>query len=86
MADIVRIVRIPEELYLTRPDLWSRAGLEAYLREHGIDPSRSYGREQTFVQAPASAGAPRAARARRSATPARRPTRGAQAIPVERAA
>jgi hypothetical protein len=78
MADVVRIVRISEELYLTRPDLWSRAGLEAYLREHGIDPRRSYGREQTFVQAPAGTGAPRADRVGRSTAPPRRPTRHAE--------
>jgi hypothetical protein len=86
MADVVRIVRIPEQLFLTRPDLWSRAGLEAYLREHGIDPSRPYGREQTFVQARASAGAPSADRVRRSTGPARRTTRDAEGAPVDRAA
>jgi hypothetical protein len=45
-----RIVRIPEELFLARPELWSRDGLEAYLRENGIDTTRPYTREDTFVQ------------------------------------
>ncbi len=46
----VREVRISEDLMLARPDLWSREGLEAYLREAGIDPSRPYWREEVFVQ------------------------------------
>jgi hypothetical protein len=48
--DSARVVRIPEELFLSRPDLWSREGLEAYLAEQGLDPSRPYAREETFVQ------------------------------------
>lgn len=51
----VRVVRIPEELFLSRPDLWSRDGLEAYLEEQGIDPSKPYAREETFVQLPEAA-------------------------------
>ncbi len=43
-------VRLPEDLFLSRPDLWTRQGLEDYLREHGIDPSRPYHREEIFVQ------------------------------------
>jgi hypothetical protein len=46
----VREVRIPEETYLARPELWSREGLEAYLREQGIDPARPYARQEIFVQ------------------------------------
>jgi hypothetical protein len=46
----VREVRIPEETYLARPELWSREGLEDYLREQGIDPSRPYVRQEIFVQ------------------------------------
>ena len=45
-----RQVRIPEAVFLARPDLWSREGLEEYLREQGIDTSRPYFREETFVQ------------------------------------
>ena len=45
-----RIVRIPEELFLTNPELWTREGLEAYLREQGIDTTKPYTREDTFVQ------------------------------------
>ncbi len=45
-----REVRIPEETFLSRPDLWSREGLEEYLREQGIDPGRPYRREEIFVQ------------------------------------
>lgn len=48
--DGVREVRIPEETYLARPELWSREGLEDYLREQGIDPSRPYLRQEIFVQ------------------------------------
>jgi hypothetical protein len=44
------IVRIPEELFLTNPELWTREGLEAYLRQHGIDTTKPYTREDTFVQ------------------------------------
>ena len=33
---MARIVRIPEELFLAHPELWTREGLEAYLRQHGI--------------------------------------------------
>jgi hypothetical protein len=47
---MARIVRIPEELFLTRPELWTREGLEAYLREQGIDTTQPYTREDTFVQ------------------------------------
>ena len=47
---MARIVRIPEELFLTQPELWTREGLEAYLREQGIDTTRPYTREDTFVQ------------------------------------
>ncbi|HEV8676949.1 MAG TPA: hypothetical protein VGX21_23175 [Methylomirabilota bacterium] len=45
-----RQVRIPESIFLARPDLWSRDGLEEYLREHGIDIKRPYFREEVFVQ------------------------------------
>jgi hypothetical protein len=45
-----RIVRIPEELFLKHPELWTREGLEAYLREQGIDTTQPYTREDTFVQ------------------------------------
>ncbi len=45
-----REVRMPESVFLSRPDLWSREGMEEYLREHGIDPSQPYQREETFVQ------------------------------------
>jgi hypothetical protein len=45
-----RQVRIPESVFLARPDLWSRDGLEEYLREQGIDTSRPYFREEVFVQ------------------------------------
>jgi hypothetical protein len=45
-----RQVRIPESVFLDRPDLWSRDGLEEYLREQGIDTSRPYFREEVFVQ------------------------------------
>jgi hypothetical protein len=48
--DGVREVRIAEETYLARPELWSREGLEAYLREQGIDPGRPYARQEIFVQ------------------------------------
>ena len=37
-----RAVRISEAVWLGRPDLWTRDGLEEYLCEHGIDPSRPY--------------------------------------------
>jgi hypothetical protein len=47
---MARIVRIPEELFLTRPELWSRDGLESFLRENGIDTTKPYTREETFVQ------------------------------------
>jgi hypothetical protein len=47
---MAHIVRIPEELFLTRPELWSREGLESYLREKGIDTTKPYTREETFVQ------------------------------------
>jgi hypothetical protein len=47
---MARIVRIPEELFLTNPDLWTREGLESYLRRQGIDPTKPYTREDTFVQ------------------------------------
>jgi hypothetical protein len=46
----VRKVRIPEHVFLARPDLWGREGLEDYLREHGIDPSRPYEREDVYLQ------------------------------------
>jgi hypothetical protein len=46
----LRIVRIPQHVFLSRPDLWSREGLEEYLREQGIDPGRPYEREDIFVQ------------------------------------
>jgi virulence-associated protein VagC len=45
-----RVVRIPEELFLQRPELWTREGLEAFLRENGIDTTKPYMREDTFVQ------------------------------------
>ncbi len=55
-----RLVRIPEEELLARPDLWSPEGLAEYLREHGIDPSRPYREDEwteagvwLFVQEPA---------------------------------
>lgn len=54
-VESVRVVRIPEDIFLSRPDLWSREGLEAYLQEQGIDPSRPYVREETFVQLPEAA-------------------------------
>lgn len=38
----VRRVRVPQAELLARPDLWTRAGLEDYLQEPGIDPSRPY--------------------------------------------
>jgi len=47
---MARIVRIPEELFLSRPELWSRDGLESFLRENGIDTTKPYTREETFVQ------------------------------------
>jgi hypothetical protein len=46
----VRTVRIPQHVFLGRPDLWSQAGLEEYLREQGIDPSRPYEREDVYIQ------------------------------------
>jgi hypothetical protein len=57
MADAspVRVVRISEDVFLSRPDLWSQEGLEAFLEEQGIDPSRPYVREETFVQLPEAA-------------------------------
>jgi hypothetical protein len=51
----VRVVRIPEDVFLSRPDLWSREGLEAFLEEQGIDPSRPYVREETYLQLPEAA-------------------------------
>lgn len=38
-------IRIPEAELLARPDLWTRDGLEEYLRERGIDPSQPYGED-----------------------------------------
>ncbi|MGH7266469.1 MAG: hypothetical protein ACREMB_16730 [Candidatus Rokuibacteriota bacterium] len=46
----VRMVRIPEHVFLARPDLWSQEGLEDYLREQGIDPSRPYERQDIYIQ------------------------------------
>ncbi len=51
----IRVVRISEELFLSRPELWSRDGLEAYLEEQGIDPTQPYAREETFIQFPEAA-------------------------------
>ena len=51
----VRVVRISEELFLRRPDLWSREGLDAYLEEQGIDPTQPYAREETYIQLPEAA-------------------------------
>ncbi|HEV8306945.1 MAG TPA: hypothetical protein VGW35_04710 [Methylomirabilota bacterium] len=54
-TDAPREVRIPESVFLSRPDLWSREGLQEYLRENGIDPSAPYHREEVFVQLDAAA-------------------------------